>query len=114
MQNNNEFTPKDTTEQFEQKSILSQLPELHSVLQELIELRTKELEELKISKDNCQKIVDYSRNLDFENFAKNVLAGINFSITKAQENLNQCSEALFIENQETLSNCLISLKTSSR
>lgn len=109
MQNNNEFTPKDTTEQFEQKSILSQLPELHSVLQELIELRTKELEELKISKDNCQKIVDYSRNLDFENFAKNVLAGINFSITKAQENLNQCSEALFIENQEALSNCLVSL-----
>jgi capsular polysaccharide transport system permease protein len=109
MQNNNEFTPKDTTEQFEQKSILSQLPELHSVLQELIELRTKELEELKISKDNCQKIVDYSRNLAFENFATNVLAGINFSITKAQENLNQCSETLFIENQETLSNCLISL-----
>lgn len=109
MQNNNEFTPKDTTEQFEQKSILSQLPELHSVLQELIELRTKELEELKISKDNCQKIVDYSRNLDFENFATNVLAGINFSITKAQENLNQCSEALFIENQEALSNCLVSL-----
>ena len=109
MQNNNEFTPKDTTEQFEQKYILSQLPELHSVLQELIELRTKELEELKISKDNCQKIVDYSRNLDFENFAKNVLAGINFSITKAQENLNQCSEALFIENQEALSNCLVSL-----
>jgi capsular polysaccharide transport system permease protein len=109
MQNNNEFTPKDTTEQFEQKSILSQLPELHSVLQELIELRTKELEELKISKDNCQKIVDYSRNLAFENFATNVLAGINFSITKAQENLNQCSETLFIENQETLSNCLVSL-----
>ena len=109
MQNNNEFTPKDTTEQFEQKSILSQLPELHSVLQELIELRTKELEELKTSKDNCQKLVDYSRNLDFENFATNVLAGINFSITKAQENLNQCSEALFIENQEALSNCLISL-----
>lgn len=109
MQNNNEFTPKDTTEQFEQKSILSQLPELHSVLQELIELRTKELEELKTSKDNCQKLVDYSRNLDFENFATNVLAGINFSITKAQKNLNQCSETLFIENQETLSNCLISL-----
>lgn len=109
MQNNNEFTPKDTTEQFEQKSILSQLPELHSVLQELIELRTKELEELKTSKDNCQKLVDYSRNLDFENFATNVLAGINFSITKAQENLNQCSETLFIENQEALSNCLISL-----
>ena len=109
MQNNNEFTPKDTTEQFEQKSILSQLPELHSVLQELIELRTKELEELKTSKDNCQKLVDYSRNLDFENFATNVLAGINFSITKAQENLNQCSETLFIENQETLSNCLVSL-----
>lgn len=106
---NNEFTPKDTTEQFEQKSILSQLPELHSVLQELIELRTKELEELKTSKDNCQKLVDYSRNLDFENFATNVLAGINFSITKAQKNLNQCSETLFIENQETLSNCLISL-----
>jgi capsular polysaccharide transport system permease protein len=109
MQNNNEFTPKDTTEQFEQKSILSQLPELHSVLQELIELRTKELEELKISKDNCQKIVDYSRNLAFEKFATEVLTGINFSITKAQENLNQCSETLFIENQETLSNCLVSL-----
>ena len=106
---NNEFTPKDTTEQFEQKSILSQLPELHSVLQELIELRTKELEELKISKDNCQKIVDYSRNLDFEKFATDVLAGINYSITKAQENLNQCSEALFIKNQEALSNCLVSL-----
>ena len=75
----------------------------------IIELRTKELEELKTSKDNCQKLVDYSRNLDFENFATNVLAGINFSITKAQENLNQCSEALFIENQEALSNCLISL-----
>ena len=109
MQNNNEFTPKDTTEQFEQKSILSQLPELHSVLQELIELRTKELEELKTSKDNCQKLVDYSRNLDFENFATNVLAGINYSITKAQENLNQCSESQFIENQEALSNCLVSL-----
>ena len=109
MQNNNELTPKDTTEQFEQKYILSQLPELHSVLQELIELRTKELEELKISKDNCQKIVDYSRNLDFEKFATDVLAGINYSITKAQENLNQCSEALFIKNQEALSNCLVSL-----
>lgn len=109
MQNNNSFTPKDTTEQFEQNSILSQLPELHSVLQELIELRTKELEELKTSKDNCQKLADYSRNLDFEKFATDVLAGINYSIAKAQENLNQCSEALFIENQEALSNCLISL-----
>lgn len=109
MQNNNSFTPKDTTEQFEQNSILSQLPELHSVLQELIELRTKELEELKTSKDNCQKLADYSRNLDFEKFATDVLAGINYSIAKTQENLNQCSEALFIENQEALSNCLVSL-----
>lgn len=96
-------------EQCENQSILPQLPELHSVFQELIDLRKKELEELEISKENCQKIVDYSRNLDFENYAANVLAGINYSITEAKKNFNQCSEAEFINNQESFSKCLIVL-----
>ena len=99
----------NNAEQIECQSILSQLPELQSVFQELIELRTKEIEELKKANDNSQKIVDYSRNLDFEKFAKDVILGINYSLNKANENLNQCTDNQVINDQKDLSRILISL-----
>ena len=47
--------------------------------------------------------------MDFEKFAKDVILGINYSLNKANENLNQCTDNQVINDQEDLSRILISL-----
>ncbi|WP_405315463.1 hypothetical protein [Faecalibacillus faecis] len=97
----------------ENQYLLAQLPELNSVFHKLVELRTKEIEELKKAQENCTKIIDYSRNLDFEKLAKDVLAGINFSIKAANENLCQCKDTQVIVNREELSKSFLLLFRNS-
>lgn len=97
----------------ENQYLLAQLPELNSVFHKLVELRTKEIEELKKAQENCQKIIDYSRNLIFEKLAKDVLAGINFSIKAANENLCQCKDTQVIVNREELSKSFLLLFRNS-
>lgn len=97
----------------ENQYLLAQLPELNNIFQELVELRTKEIEELKKAQENCQKIIDYSRNLIFEKLAKDVLAGINFSIKAANENLCQCKDTQVIVNREELSKSFLLLFRNS-
>lgn len=97
----------------ENQYLLAQLPELNSVFNKLVELRTKEIEELKKAQENCTKIIDYSRNLIFEKLAKDVLAGINFSIKAANENLCQCKDTQVIVNREELSKSFLLLFRNS-
>lgn len=106
---NNNTVISNNIEQFENQPILVQLSELNNIFQELVELRTKEIEELKKAQENCTKIIDYSRNLDFEKLAKDVLAGINISIKAANENLCQCKDTKVIVNQEELSKSFLLL-----
>lgn len=100
-------------EQYENQPILVQLSELNNIFQELVELRTKEIEELKKAQKNCQKIIDYSRNLIFEKLAKDVLVGIDISIKAANENLCQCKDTQVIVNREELSKSFLLLFRNS-
>ena len=55
---NNNTVISNNIEQIENQPILVQLSELNNIFQELVELRTKEIEELKKAQENCQKIID--------------------------------------------------------
>src|SRR5574344_390359 len=102
---NNNTVISNNIEQIENQPILVQLSELNNIF--------KELEELKKALENCQKIIDYSRNLIFEKLAKDVLVGINISIKAANENLCQCKDTQVIVNREELSKSFLLLFRNS-
>lgn len=100
-------------EEFNEKnveiSILNKLPELKKSIEELIEIRNKEIVELKKSQEYCKKIVDLSSNLDFEIFAKKMKISIEENIVLATKNYESCKSINNLESKDTLSSNIISI-----
>jgi capsular polysaccharide transport system permease protein len=86
-----------------EEKVLSKIPDIQNAFVELKNLRIKEIKELKDAQRNCQKIVDCSRNLDFEKASNYMLEGIKYSVNKANDNLKLCFEMFEITSEEELS-----------
>ena len=67
-----------------EEKVLSKIPDIQNAFVELKNLRIKEIEELKDAQRNCQKIVDCSRNLDFEKASNYMLEGIKYSVSNTE------------------------------